>query len=329
VPILARFAPDPAPASPWLDSRSLTLRTIIGADEQPFTGGGSWAGSYDWVLLPGATGLGLASRELIVETSPGLDGGWLRGRTVGPRQVFLPLFIASPSSHVDYLGRRERLFGFLDEYAVEDMTRTDGTLELVADSALGQRLLRVAYAGGLEGDEGTDTSGRYWCKVGLNLTAVDPYWRATDETVLSFTNTPGRVFLSTTGAARWPRRIVPAVSLAGGGLAVTVPGNVPVWPTIEVTGPTSSTTVTWPGPLGEATAVQIGAVGAGQTLLLSTDPRRRYARLDGDEAWSLIGPAPQFGRLKTGAQTIGVATAGTSGSTAVNIRFRASYRSAW
>jgi len=329
MPIIARIAIDPDTPPPWRDSRSLLLRTIIGADEQPLTGGASWAGGYDWVLMPGATGLDLPPVTPIVETAPGLDGGWLRGTTVGARQVYLPLFVASPTSHADYLDRRDRLFAFLDEYAVDDLTDADGTLELVAASARGERYLRVVYSGGLEGDEGADQSGTYWGKYGLNLTASDPYWRATEETVLEFGSVPGRPFLSTTGHAPWPRRLTPAVSLAGGGLSVTVPGRVPVWPVIEIEGPSSATTVTWDGPRDEATAVTVGSVAAGESFRLSTDPRRREATVAGSDAWARVAAAPRFGRLRPGTQSIGVGVGGVSAGTVVRLRYRAAHRTAW
>ena len=324
MPILARTVVLPPVPSPFLDSRSILLRTIDGGDEQLFDG-------PEWIIRPGITGFGLPTRDVVVQTSPGLDGGWLREVRINPREVFLPCYIASDSGHVDFLDKMERVRTFLDYLAVPDMTATDGTLELVAQSARGERRLRCVYSDGMEGTEGGTDSGSYWATFGVKLLAVDPWWRSTEDTVFEFAPATGTPFLSSDPAYPWPRSLSASVALgSGSGVGVVVPGTVPVWPTVEVVGPVSSVTLNWPGVTpDESTHVQLAAVSATETLTLTTDPRRRSVRVNGDKAWARVGTAPQFARLRPGPSALGVAVAGTAATTRVRVRFPAAFQTAW
>lgn len=317
MPIIARLGPDPTGPPPYLDTRQLSLRTLDGTDEQLFA-------DVDWMILPGIMGLDLPPRDVIVETSPGLDGGWLREIRIKPREVFLPMLIASDVSHTDFLDRLDRLRGFFDYQAVADLTAEDGTLFLVADSVRGERHLRVVYLDGLEGEE-SGVPLRPSKPVGVRLLAVDPYWRSTDETVLEFSDQPGEPFLSTSDADPWPRALSPSVSLGTvTGLPLFVPGKVPVWPTVEVDGPASSTVLSWPDA-----HVEIGPVAPGEHLVMVTDPRRRSVRVDGEPAWSRVGPAPKFARLPPGETPLGVTVTSTSEATRVRVRFFPAFPTAW
>lgn len=321
MPIIAVSAPatptPPADAG-WQDTRRLLLRTLDATDEQEFDDG-------QWIIMPGATGMGMPPVDVVTQQTPGLDGAWLREVRVGARDVFLPLAVVSDTSHADYLTKLARLQGLLDFRAVADVTAADGTLLLVAESVWGARQLTVVYTDGMQGDEGQTAAGTYWATRGLRLLAVDPWWRDAVETVLEFGVGAGAVFLAPAGSGLpWPRALAPSVS-AGVGMPITVGGTVPVWPTVEIVGPASSVTIA----TDAGTAVTTTAVTAGETLILVTDPRRRSATVGGVRAWGRVGAAPRFAPLRAGPNTVDVAVPGSTTATKVRLRWHAGWTSAW
>lgn len=325
MPIIAVTPPPPAPPSRWADSRALSLRTLEGDDELPWTGGGSYGGGYEWIILPGATGLGVPPVELVTQTFPGLDGAWLREQRVGAREVFVPLVVASDTGHGDYLAKAGRLRRMLRRRDV-DLAEQDGTVLLVASSLSGLRQLACTYSSGLEGDESAEQSGTYWQRVGLRLLATDPWWRSADELALRFAASVGTPFLGSVGSGNnWPAALSASVGLTPDE-GVTIGGEVPVWPRIDITGPLSTVTLTWAG-----TSVQIGPVSSAQTLTLNTDPRRRRLRdaADGSSQWSKVGPAPAFAPLMPGSTSVGVVVSGGGAGTEVVVRYRPGWETAW
>lgn len=321
MPIIAVTPPVTPPSTSdavWVDSRMLALATIDDSDEQEFV-------TDEWVIMPGMTGMGLPPVDVITQQTPGMDGAWLREVRVGPREVFLPILAASNTSHVDYLAMLDRLQGFLDARAVADVTAVDGSCQLIARSAWGERRLTTVYLDGMQGDEGQDRAGSYWSTFGVRLLAADPWWRAAEETVLEFKVGSGDPFLATAASGDvWPRKLAPSVS-AGADMPITVGGRVPVWPTIEVVGPATTVTVTTDAGM----AVDVGAVIGGETLTLVTDPRRRSARVNGTPAWARVAAGPRFARLSAGSNTISVAVPGATSATRVRLRWHVGWRTAW
>jgi Phage tail protein len=326
VPIIAATSTIPPTTPPgggtdltWEDSRRLLLSTMDATDGQVFIGD-------EWVIMPGMTGMGLPPVNVATQQAPGLDGAWLREITIGPREVFLPLFIGSNSGHVDYLARLDRLQTFLDPRAVTDPSAVDGTVLLIAQSLSGTRQLAVAYLDGMQGDEGQSAAGTFWATFGVKLLAVDPWWRDADQTVLEFGVGSGGPFLAADGSGDvWPRALAPSVS-AGVGMPITVDGRVPVWPTIEVDGPATSVTVS----SDAGTNVQIGTVDLGETLTLITDPRHRSCRVAGVKAWDRVAAAPQFRPLTPGENTLAVEAPGADDDTTrIRLRWHPGWQSAW
>jgi hypothetical protein len=322
LPIIA-VTPPVTPPGPgddaWRETRRLTLRTLDGSDEQMFV-------DDSWVIMPGATGLGVPPVEVITQQTPGMDGAWLREIRVQPREVFLPIFVGSDTGQVDYLAQLDRLQDFLDFRVAADPTATDGTLLLVSDSPSGQRQLPVVYTAGLEGDEGQTVAGTWWATLGLRLLAVDPWWRDATTTVLEFRVGDGEPFLATADSGHpWPRRLSPSVT-AGVAMPVAVGGRVPVWPTIDVVGPAGDgTTIS----TGAGMAVELAAIDDGETLTLVTDPRRRSARVDGEPAWDRISTGPTFRPLPAGAADISVVVPDADDDTRVRLSWQPGWRAPW
>jgi hypothetical protein len=245
---------------------------------------------------------------------------------VGPREVFLPIFVGSDSGQVDYLAQLDRLQSFLDFRAAPDITAADGSLLLVSESTVGHRQLSVVYTAGLEGDEGQTAAGTWWATLGLRLAAVDPWWRNTADTVLEYKIGAGAAFLATTGSGHlWPRSLSPSVT-AGADMPVTVGGRVPVWPTVEVVGPSGvGATITTDAGM----SVELAAVLTGETLTLVTDPRRRTARVNGVPAWGRVSAGATFAPLPAGPTNISVVVPGAAADTRVRLRWRDGWRAPW
>lgn len=310
------------------DSRQLLLQSLDGTAAQRFD-------SPLAFLLPGVTGHRMPPRKLVTQTVPGMDGSWLRQVQVGEREVFLPVVVFS-DSHDAQVQAMQNLQDLLDPWPAPDYTANDGALQMVAMSTVGgQRILPVTYSSGLEGDEGVTASGAIWNTFGIRLLAVSPYWQASADNVLQRTIGAGTVFLANSGSFGWPRSLS-AGQILGQALTITVQGEVPCWPTIEVVGPVAATTYSTSS--GMSVTLPNGVAG-GKGLRIVTDPRRRSARLydvDGSDnwtnpaqAWGSIGVGPTFAPLQPGDQTVTMAAPNATSATRLRLRYRNMYRSAW
>lgn len=150
----------------------LALSTVDGSDSLDLTDPDSPV-----YCTAGAKGLDLPTPLVISDTSPFLDGDYIRDIRDASREVFLPLLL-NATTQADLWTARARLFGIL-----RPTTRTDGCI-LTASSPAGTRYLTVVYTGGAEGDLAKDQYGRTWQKMGVVLRAADPHWSSTlDQSV--------------------------------------------------------------------------------------------------------------------------------------------------
>jgi len=276
------------------------------------------------LLLPGVTGLDLPPLSVVTAQTPGIDGSWLQEVDVLQRAVFLPLEFASESSQAEFFQTLSDLCGVVAGWDQVALGST-GTFRLVANSSLGERLLDVVYSSGMEGSWGADQSGAKWQKYGLNLIAVDPYWRDRDWTVEEFTQSDPITFVTSTAGAEspWPRQIVNNFDVIGNGMRLSV-GDIPAWPVVEIDGPAGGVNVIWPG-----TSITTNSLIASENLVLTTDPRARSARLNGQVAWSAISIGSVISSLPAGNAQIDVASASGQLPQRISVRWRKGYKAAF
>jgi hypothetical protein len=320
VPILARLNANrqvvPV-AFQITDLRRLDFQSIDGSDVL------QWDGD-EYIIQSGITGLGIPPRDVITETVPGLEGGRIRDIRTGPRTVTLPFVVVSN----DYLAASHQaqmahLRSFVD-YRTNDYVGDEGTFDLVATSEAGQRLLRCVYLEGMEGVEGVASgNGSFLSTFDAKLLAVQPYWRGQEWSTPIVSVSTGSMFLSNDPANGFPRAISASVAL-GAGMPVIVGGDVPSPAVIELTGPSTATSITSPQGLN----VQIGALTAGQQLIIDTGRSRRVL-LDGVSRWDLVGDSPQWRPLPPGNATISVVVNNATAATSARVYGTSLWETAW
>ena len=313
MPILAAF-PVVTPEEPvdltMVDTRTLAFRALDGTYPFPATG-------REFFFMPEIEGLDLPLIQVATRTIPGMDGELLSEVSVGTREIFLPLFIASDSTHLQYLDRRDALANLFN-YRRVDYRAEGGTFDLVASSARGERTLRCLRTEGMTTVK-RPREGAYWAKLGINALAVQPYWRGTDW------QTPA--IRPPTGAA-WFGTFPPELSSSralGTDVPVQVGGDVDSWPTVDLVGPADSVLIEGPGLL---ISIPDG-LGAGEPAHIVTDPRGRVALFDNVSQWQRIAPQRLFAPLAPGRQLITIDLAGATSSSVARVSGPTLYERPW
>ena len=323
MPILAAPPVDPTtiPSFPVFagdgamdDSRSLAFRTLDGA--YPFPGTGN-----EFVFMPDIEGLDIPPRELIRKQLPGLDGTQLREIRTLEREVFLPIWLASWSSHVQYLDRRDALAD-LFEYRYLDYQAEAGTLDLEAISTRGVRRLRCVYQSGMSSGSKHPDGGAYWAKLGLTLLAVQPYWVADDWSTpviqLAGGGTEPNPFLT------FPLEFTSS-TVFGNNVPIEVGGDVPSWVTVEVVGPAASVLIQ-----GEGLTVSIPeGLGDDEEAVIITDPRKRTALFTGVKNWARIGAITTWKPLAPGTRSLDIVMTGGGVDSRVVVHGPTLYQRPW
>lgn len=266
--------------------------------------------------MPGIEGLDLPPREVLTKRSPGMDGERLVEVRTLSREVFLPLFVASDSSHLAYLERRDGLRRLFN-YRSVDYRAAGGTFDLVAESARGARSLRCVFVEGMSGVKAPDEGG-WWAKLGLTLRAVNPYWEGDRWQTPIIRQESG---VSWFGA--FPGRL--ASSYTFGTFTVPVPGDAESPVTVDLVGPATSVTITGPGLL-----VSIpGGLASGETARIVTDPRGRTALFGGVVDWARVGPVSTWAPLPPGDRTLSIVVAGVGATTQAQVSGPTRYDAPW
>lgn len=328
-------APDAVPSPPVSVPReatpTLTLESMDGSKRLPLNQ------TIGWKALAGVTGLDMPPIETITSAVPGVYGSVKQGMRVEERQVFIPLKVTAPD-------RRFSTHRALVQELMQLVDPLRGEFRIVGATGHGERQLTVTYLDGLQGNYGTDQFGMYWRMLGLVAVATQPFAEARTDRLVTFQQSSGGgAFLGTAGGtdAPWPRALSSS-SLIGDGMEVRVASEVPVYPTLELTGPmdsfegTLSPVVT--DSAGTVTTVQSSSawhvsvpngVPAGSSLRLVTDPRARSIRMDGNLAAGRVARGSTLRPFFPGLNVLDVSAPGGSAATRVRLSWRELYRSLW
>lgn len=296
------------------DSRRLWLESWDGSQVVPIDLAGDPASSV--VGRRGFLGLEVAPTDVLTGGTPGAPGSRVLGVVERERPVALPVI---------FLGDDQtELWGTVQ--AVRDLTdptqgmTQDGNFRLVCESRSGLRYLDLVYRSGLEGEDteypGVDTAV-------LDCLAVYPYARDREEQTRDF-----RLQQSTAAflGGLWGAIGLVSSTVGGGGTPVEMISAVPVWPTVEITGPATSVLIT------TETGLRIdipGGVAAGSTLRIVTDIRERSFRLDGEPAAGELAIGSTLAPFPLGTTAITVTAPGATSATRLRLAWRGLHRALW
>ncbi|BDZ40829.1 hypothetical protein GCM10025865_01280 [Paraoerskovia sediminicola] len=312
--------PPPAPTYvPPHDARNFWLETADGTIQTPI---GLDVDGIPVLAQRGMLGLGVNPSEPTMSGTPGADGAAVTGVTYGTRPVALPLLFVAPDDKQATLWAAVQKVRDITDPA-RGMAR-DGNFRLVCSSPSGVRQITLVYRSGLEGDDqemfGVD-------RAVLDCLAPDPFARDRDERTLTFPLGTVEPFLSDAPGTDlpWPRALAPT-TVIGDDMRVDMTSAVPVYPTIEVTGPVDSVLIT------SDTGLRIdvpGGVPSGQTLRIVTDPRGKSIRLDGALAAGMLARGSRFEPFTAGENRLDVAAPGATSDTLLAITWRGGHRGLW
>ncbi|MBL3670645.1 phage tail protein [Streptomyces sp. M2CJ-2] len=289
--------------------------------------GGRWPMtdlSADWyTLAEGVSGLGAAPYVLTSDPHP---RGGARVRHVQPqaRTIVWPLLVKG----ADHMAFTEnwRAVGHA-------FTRTlrpgpggrpvsPGMLEVARPDGTARRI-EVVYAEGWDG-RGQVATGITWDSAVLTLFCEDPYWvDVVPQTVHRETGTQVDYLVP-----------YPSVSSSQvlGATTVTNPGSVDVWPTWRITGPATSITFTRNDTGArftlDMTDTVHGALLAGETVTISTDPPRARSATDENLMTGLNWPAAVLWSLPPGRTPVTFQLNGAEEGSAVDLTYYPRYETA-
>lgn len=313
--------PPPKPPRLVRDSRNLWFESMDGSVVIPIARDGH---PGPWRLLPRHEGLGVAPTELDVSAAPGVAGGFVEGVITTTRPTVLPLSLRT-ATQAEQWERVQELRDLTDPTV--GMTR-DGNFKVVCSSASGTRELVLAYRAGLEGDS---MDLPHYERIVLQALAVQPFALDREERSAEF-------FIADTDAGFLaaspsdPEAVVFGdLSLApseviGEDMPVVMTSAVPVYPTVEITGPADSVLIT--ADTGLRIDVPTG-VDAGDTLRIVMSPRAASIRLNGVPAAGKLALGSRRMPFTSGQNLIDVAAPGATSETKLVLTWRGGHRSLW
>lgn len=178
-------------------------------------------------LLEGSLGLGIAPASFASTAVPSGHGSHLRGKRLEERDVFVPVLVeaSSPASLITEKDRLERLLSPVDPRPLWLRVEVPGRDEY--------RELPVHYAGGLQGDYGSE-AGYDFLRLGIQLRSFSAFWYGAEKTISRSVDPGSKPFLSATEPF-FP--IVLADSTVDAQLKLNVVGDAPTFPVWTITPP--------------------------------------------------------------------------------------------
>lgn len=282
----------------------------------------SWDGSQRVDLSSGpvrwrarSSGLGVPPVALSMASTPGVAGSSVSGVRTTARPVLLPLTVGG----ADWTATWDAI------QQVRDLTDPagagpDGSFWLVASSPRGVRRLGLVYESGLEHD-GTPSTVRQ--NPVIVATAPQPYASDREEQ-----SRPYRLVQDTSPflGGIWGQISIVSSVIADADTPVEMFSAVPVYPTVEVTGPAESVLIT--ADNGLRIDVPDG-LGSGDVLRVVTDPRRKSIRLNGDLAAGSLALGSRFAPFPLGVTPVSVVAPGATSDTRLELSWRGLHRGLW
>ncbi|MBM0203506.1 phage tail family protein [Micromonospora sp. STR1s_5] len=265
-------------------------------------------------VLRGLKGFGAMPVTLNTDKLPN-GGSNVRNVRREHREMDLPVRVHG-SNHGQFRGRRELL--------VDAFTQTDelGPGELIIYRPDGSyRSIKAYYVTGLEGDDDGWIAESFL----ITLLAERPWWlgpELVDDAVLQLPSAGSYL----TG--------YPNVSSSRtlGNVDITNPGLMAAYPTWTITGPASSVTIAhWDTDLHftiDPNYEGAGALPAGQTITVQTDPMHIVGPLGQPYTGALNWPGAALFPLRRGLNKVGINVSGPGEGTRVAWQFAPRYRSA-
>ncbi|MCW5252209.1 phage tail family protein [Streptomyces sp. SHP 1-2] len=281
----------------------------------------------DWyALAEGVSGLGAAPVSLVTDPHP-RGGERLRHGQPLARTIIWPMLVKG-SDH----GEFTKTWRALATAFTRTLREGPGWLEVVRPDGSGRRIA-VHYQGGWDG-LGQPATGITWDKAVLTLWCEDPYWVDLQAQTVHREQGAGADFLQ-------PYPTVSSSQVLGATTLVQ-PGDVEVWPTWTVTGPATSITFSATkrvrGPAGLRTAVEAftldmtatvhGALLAGETVTISTDPPRVRSGTDETLTNGLNWPGAVLWSIPPGSTPVTFQLAGAQPGSAVDLSYYPRYETA-
>ncbi|MFD4264071.1 phage tail protein [Streptomyces sp. NPDC058534] len=279
--------------------------------------------SLGWkTLADGVSGLGAVPYELTTDAHP-RGGARLRHVQAQPRTIVWPLRVYG-STHTEFVGRWRQLAAAFTRTLRPgpDGLPTPGLLEIARPDG-SRRRIEVFYQDGFEG-LGNNTTGRIVDVAVLSLWCEDPYWAdALAVSIHRETGTPVDYL-----------NPYPSVSSSQvlGATTVVNPGDVDVWPVWTITGPATSITFTREDT-GDAFTLDMqatshGALLAGQTVTISTDPPRVRSGTGENLVAGLNWPEAVLWSVPPGETPVVFQLNGAEAGSAVDLTFYPRYETA-
>ncbi|WP_344859732.1 phage tail domain-containing protein [Planomonospora alba] len=280
------------------------------------------SGAGGILLMPGARGFDAPPFMLSYDEMPGIDGAIPRNVRAGSRELFLPLYLYGADRPSMLAVKREFLASLNPAFGPGRLTVTEG------DGS--SRWIEAHYAYGAEGDEETEVSGFTWCKYGLVLRAMDPYWYSSETVERTFRDSVGdlKPFFSDPFFGLNINRTY----TLNQSVTLEVSGDVETWPEWRINGPVSGVTFSRQDAGGAVESFTMDlSLSPTQAAYIDTRPGRKQAiLLDGSETnlWEKLGPNPNLWAIKPGSNTVTLAVQGTGVGTSINLSYRPRFISA-
>jgi hypothetical protein len=225
------------------------------------------------MLLDGVGGMHLPELDQYLDEYASADGARYRGTRTRTRQ---------PSWTIGVFGDTSRQWRERDVAFWRTLDPDRPGLWTITDPEGRVRTLVCRLRSSAEHTYTRDPHKAGWAVYSVDLLAEQPHWQGPPVLSPRWALATAENFTGPSDAA--PSYYVSAASTIGSA-ALTNPGDVDAWLTWEVVGPVTSVEITAAG--GE---LAFGAVPAGQTLRISTDPTEPVATLNGVDRTGDVDP---------------------------------------
>ena len=301
------YTPPPVPRDPWTGAR-MYMRDRWGI-RWSFCG----PRGTGVRMQSGVRGLGMPAYTRFSTPYAGLAGSRHRGSRAVDREVYWPLWIWQDTDDQAWLDYDSSFWRTMDpeEVVTWEVEQPNGTVRYLDVRFDNDSNVAFEKAPGM----------RKWVPYGVYLIAEQPYWRG-DPIYASWGSTfQPTPFFGGPGEPGGPPLYISSDAILSEA-TVTNPGDVPGWPEYKFTGAFTGIEVTLDG----FTIEYNGAMDADDVLVISTDPTKQGAFLNGVRITSSLArreyaPIP---KLSTVPLTINVA-----GSGKVEMTFTPLFKRAW